>query len=1085
MVGRGTHFSSESGIPTGLNRIKTGREPIYHRLGSESIDSVKPSVSSAPAKTSKQKTAGSGKFGYFQRGFPKGNKITWWLASHLSKDNKQGFSRTSPTIKATRPDGKAMKKDGLKKSKLSKVGEVSSAPQHPSHGTFSNVTPRDYKSFSHELRRGNALPPDLKSFSHELGRGNDLAMNAPRAQSNYDLKELFGSLHGKFDEAKELVNAELSSFMCDVTVYLQKNEPSITGGGIAQELLVLAEKCIQMTSLELREKCEGIVQDLRETRQHCQTGLLKWLVTHMLYILTRCTRLLQFQKDIEPIDQMAYYKFKRVLESVPSLDMSWLPDAEIDASAQEIPVKHDRSVVDNSSKSNEASHYTDSGAVLGKDSLFSDLKLLSENAKIIYDSPHQDERTLNECEAVLCRICEEIVPVSHLELHSYICAYADKCDMPSLTLDKRLFKLAEVLGQIIESHNNSQCTSVSSPENFAITPTDSGTPLEGCSPNTSDWQSKCLEEMFEDLHEMDTACIEDAHPSASMFKKYPLAFKVSNNSPASANGSSASSTNTPRAAHFDFWLEQCNPSIAEDVQQMIILADISSCVAALDMSKDGSSKFIVACMRDLQDVLQKSLLKALVIDTFGRRVEKLLREKYMLACDIIDPKEKEHDGRLKKSSRSASDDTSQGSSLSTPVHLSNRERISIDDFEIIKPISRGAYGKVFLAKKRTTGDLFAIKVLKKLDMIRKNDIERILAERNILIAVRNPFMVRFYYSFTSRDNLYLVMEYLNGGDLYSLLKKVGCLEEDVARIYIAELVLALEYLHSNGIVHRDLKPDNILIGQEGHIKLTDFGLSRFGLINSTANLYGADSEGQTTICSNSVHEQMEGDHRKSAVGTPDYLAPEILLGIDHGHAADWWSVGVILFELITGIPPFSAELPEIIFDNILNRKILWPQVPSDMSFEAQDLISRFLVLDPVERVGAKGASEVKAHPFFKGVNWDTLASQRAAFVPQPDRIDDTSYFVPRYEHSFRMSEYELSSESASETSSLCSDDIIQGNSPNGCSGLEELDTLSVDLSSINFSFKNLSQLASINHEVLLRSGKDSCKCPLPSGASCK
>ncbi|XP_062103802.1 probable serine/threonine protein kinase IREH1 [Humulus lupulus] len=200
-------------------------------------------------------------------------------------------------------------------------------------------------------------------------------------------------------------------------------------------------------------------------------------------------------------------------------------------------------------------------------------------------------------------------------------------------------------------------------------------------------------------------------------------------------------------------------------------------------------------------------------------------------------------------------------------------------------------------------------------MIRKNAVESILAERDILISVRNPFVVRFFYSFTCRENLYLVMEYLNGGDLYSLLRNLGCLEEDVARVYIAEVVLALEYLHSLRVVHRDLKPDNLLIAHDGHIKLTDFGLSKVGLINSTDDLSGPAVSTTSLMVEDELElsvpeHQQERRKKRSAVGTPDYLAPEILLGTGHGTTADWWSVGVILFELIVGIPPFNEEHPQ-------------------------------------------------------------------------------------------------------------------------------------------------------------------------------
>ncbi|KAJ0238396.1 serine/threonine protein kinase IREH1 [Hirschfeldia incana] len=306
----------------------------------------------------------------------------------------------------------------------------------------------------------------------------------------------------------------------------------------------------------------------------------------------------------------------------------------------------------------------------------------------------------------------------------------------------------------------------------------------------------------------------------------------------------------------------------------------------------------------------------------------------------------------------------------SPVHPG--DHTSIDDFEIIKPISQGAFGRAFLAKKRTTGELFAIKVLKKADMIHKKAVESTQSNN------RNPFVVHFFYSFTCHENLYLVMEYLNGGDLCSLLRNLGCLEEDIVRVYIAQVVLALEYLHSEGVVHHDLKPANLLIAHDGHIKITDFGLSKVGLFNKTDDLAGLERsllDEEESLLPTSEH-QLERPKKPSAVGTPDYLAPEILLGTGHGASADWWSVGIILFELIVGIPPFNAEDPQQIFDNILNRNIPWPHVPEKMSAEAHDIIDRFLTEDPDLRLGARGAAEVKQHSFFKDINWDKFAISR-------------------------------------------------------------------------------------------------------------
>ncbi|RHN52264.1 putative protein kinase AGC-MAST family [Medicago truncatula] len=507
------------------------------------------------------------------------------------------------------------------------------------------------------------------------------------------------------------------------------------------------------------------------------------------------------------------------------------------------------------------------------------------------------------------------------------------------------------------------------------------------------------------------------------------------------------------------------------------LADIARCASNASLEDDRTAAYLLSCLDDLRVVVERRKFDALTVETFGTRIEKLIREKYLQLTEMVDVEKVDVDSPVMDDDVILEDDVVH-SLRTSPIH-SSKDRTSIDDFEIIKPISRGAFGRVFLAKKRTTGDLFAIKVLKKADMIRKNAVESILAERDILITVRNPFVVRFFYSFTCRENLYLVMEYLNGGDLYSLLRNLGCLDEEVARVYIAEVVLALEYLHSLRVVHRDLKPDNLLIAHDGHIKLTDFGLSKVGLINSTDDLSGPAVSGTSLLEEDESHtytseDQRERRKKRSAVGTPDYLAPEILLGTGHAYTADWWSVGVILFELLVGIPPFNAEHPQTIFDNILNRKIPWPEVPDEMSLEAHDLIDRLLTEDPNQRLGARGASEVKQHVFFKDINWDTLSRQKAAFVPASESALDTSYFTSRYSWNtsdgglvYPPSDFEDSSDadSLSGSSSCLSNrqDEMEGDE---CGGLAEFDSSSsVNYSFSNFSFKNLSQLASINYDL--------------------
>ncbi|KAK8642446.1 hypothetical protein V6N13_011789 [Hibiscus sabdariffa] len=1080
-------FSSEVGIPSGLNRIKTPRALLKEQPSSKSGE-LNESRTSKPFLKLKQKSLAHA------QGKKSGKKMARWFSSYISRNSTQGFNNNTNIEEA--------------------VSEIKTRDKEPA-GTKPGMENKfNGKKSSAESAGYSIVSKGVKSFSHELGPKGGIPSTYPRAHSYNDLKELFGSLHSRFDAAKEVVDMELATFETDVMDVLQTIDSSLPEcRKMAEDLLYLAQQCVEMTPSECRVKCETIVQDLTEKRQLCQTALVKWLCTRMLFILTRCTRLLQFQKEKEPIDENSINKFKKCLESIPAVEMSCTLASDIadsySANAMYQRVDGEQKLQGQSEVSLFPKPAGQKDITSGEDSTIpekisatqgsqpdftpheqpfcqADSNFVGDSVKksccsSLHEHSHnfdgslmEPEQILDGSDSVICRICEEAVPISHLESHSYICAYADKCALNCIDVDERLVKLAEILELIIESWS---LNSIGSPENSRMQNLSSAVTSEGYSPKISEWRNKGVEGMFEDIHEMDTASIEDSHLASIDFKGH-LGMRLGNYGASSSTGSmtSLSSNNTPRGSHFDsFWLERNNPSELEDVQQMVDLSDIARCVAGTDLSKEGAHEFLLACMQDLQDILRHSKLKALVIDTFGCRIETLLREKYILACEASDVKSPMKCDEQRENSRLLSDNASQSSTVSTPLNMSHKERTTIDDFEIIKPISRGAFGKVFLARKRTTGDLFAIKVLKKLDMIRKNDIERILAERNILIAVRNPFVVRFFYSFTCRDNLYLVMEYLNGGDLYSLLRKVGCLDEEVARTYIAELVLALEYLHSLGIVHRDLKPDNVLIAHDGHIKLTDFGLSKIGLINNTIDLSGPETNGTTSLDACNPHmQQMEDRSRHSAVGTPDYLAPEILLGTEHGYAADWWSVGIILFELITGIPPFTAEFPEIIFDNILNRKIPWPSVPSEMSYEAQDLINRFLIHDPNQRLGANGATEVKAHAFFNGVNWDSLALQKAAFVPHPDSADDTSYFTSRFSRiSSGIPDENPCSSSDHETYESGSD---SGPEMDECGELAEFDPSPLNLSLINFSFKNLSQLASINHDVLVQSGKDSAKC---------
>ncbi|KAH3742937.1 protein serine/threonine kinase [Pelomyxa schiedti] len=338
--------------------------------------------------------------------------------------------------------------------------------------------------------------------------------------------------------------------------------------------------------------------------------------------------------------------------------------------------------------------------------------------------------------------------------------------------------------------------------------------------------------------------------------------------------------------------------------------------------------------------------------------------------------------------------------------------VTYNDFLWKKKISSGAFGEVWLANKKTTGDQYAIKILDKCAMIRKNMVDRVNAEREIMSKLHNEFIVKLYFAFQCEKSLYLVMEYCIGGDVASLLANIGPFEESMARVYIAETILALECLHKLNFVHRDIKPENLLLNKEGHIRLTDFGISEIGLIQSSAEMNlpeillpsqnhptGISASKSlshpillpvNTNDSNTVRTNPRVQTR--ILGTPDYLAPEILLGAGHGAPVDYWAVGIMLYELLTGIPPFNADSPTQIFQNILRHSINW-ECSTPIAETARDLISQLLEPEPSERLGSQGADDVKKHPFFSSINWDTLRDTEGPFVPNPDDEDDTSYFL--------------------------------------------------------------------------------------------
>lgn len=247
------------------------------------------------------------------------------------------------------------------------------------------------------------------------------------------------------------------------------------------------------------------------------------------------------------------------------------------------------------------------------------------------------------------------------------------------------------------------------------------------------------------------------------------------------------------------------------------------------------------------------------------------------------------------------------SSQSLSAALRSRRKPCELDFELIKLISNGAYGAVYLVRHKETKQRFAMKKINKQNLILRNQIQQAFVERDILTFAENPFVVSMFCSFETRRHLCMVMEYVEGGDCANLLKNMGPLPVDMARMYFAETVLALEYLHNYGIVHRDLKPDNLLVTSMGHIKLTDFGLSKVGLMNMTTNLYEGHIEKDAREFSD-----------KQVCGTPEYIAPEVILRQGYGKPVDWWAMGIILYEFLVGCVPFFGDTPEELFGQVIS-----------------------------------------------------------------------------------------------------------------------------------------------------------------------
>lgn len=328
-------------------------------------------------------------------------------------------------------------------------------------------------------------------------------------------------------------------------------------------------------------------------------------------------------------------------------------------------------------------------------------------------------------------------------------------------------------------------------------------------------------------------------------------------------------------------------------------------------------------------------------------------------------------------------------------------------FDKIKLIGKGDVGKVYLVREKKSSRLYAMKVLSKKEMIKRNKIKRALAEQEILATSNHPFIVTLYHSFQSEDHLYLCMEYCSGGEFFRALqtRPNKCVDEDAARFYAAEVTAALEYLHLMGFIYRDLKPENILLHQSGHIMLSDFDLSKQsdpGGVPGMILAGGRNASGG--ISSNPNPSNMPTIDTKSCianfrtnsfVGTEEYIAPEVIKGCGHTSAVDWWTLGILIYEMLFGTTPFKGKNRNATFANILRDEVPFPEgsgAPS-ISNLCKSLIRKLLIKDELRRLGSRaGASDVKAHPFFRSTSWALLRHMKPPIIPNQGRGIDTVNF---------------------------------------------------------------------------------------------